>query len=102
MPCKYFGTSQKRQLFGRYYLFDDIVVCPLSHQTRLDSMDHDDELRTCQCLFSLCDRYSSDLLGSYRKKQQNVWIYVIPCRSLGASWGIRLFFSKMPFWEYVG
>jgi hypothetical protein len=21
--------------------FDDIVVCPLSHQTRLDSIDHD-------------------------------------------------------------
>jgi hypothetical protein len=97
MPYKCFGTSLKRQLFGRYYLFDNIVVCPLSHQTRLDLMDHDDLLRTCRCFFSLCDRYSSYLVGSHREKRQNnVWIYVFSCRSWGASWGLRVLFFLVP------
>jgi hypothetical protein len=39
-------------------LFDDIVVCPLSHQTRLDSMDHDD----VRDVFSLCMTETSVLM----------------------------------------
>jgi hypothetical protein len=104
MPCKYFGTSLKRQLFGRYYYFFMIlssVLCPIRPDNSTPSMDHDDG-RTCRCFFSLCDRDSSYLVGSHRKKGQNVWNYIISCRSWGRSWGIRPFFSRMPVWEYVG
>ncbi len=99
------NDEPKKTIIWLILLFDDIVVCPLSHQTRLNSMDHDDVLapRTCGC-FSLCvtQRRSSYLVGSHRKKQQNVWNYIIPCRSWGTSWGTRPFFSRMPVWEYVG
>ncbi len=86
------NDEPKKTIIWSILLFDDIVVCPLSHQTRLDSMDHDDVLapRTCGC-FSLCvtQRRSSYLVGSHRKKCQNVLNYVFPCRSWGISWGIR-------------
>jgi hypothetical protein len=41
MPCEHFETSLKTSIWS---IFDDIVVCPLSHQTGLHSMDHDDVL----------------------------------------------------------
>jgi hypothetical protein len=101
MPCEYFGTSLKRQLFGRYYDFLMIllsVLCPIRPDSTQWIMMKA-AVRTDVFSLCICDRDNSYLVGSHRKKRQNVWNYVISCRSWGTSWGIRPFFSRRPFWE---